>query len=347
MIESPKSGDRVFDLLKNEEFVLWVTNPREESNHYWSKWISSNPDRRIDVELARQTILASDKRIKEKIPEEGYDHILERIFTQGQNRPKVPKRSVFWRPISIAACIVFMVISVVYILMNEPFYNADKNLASVTLVEKEVPFGEKLTTQLPDGSIVVLNSGSKISFPDGFAADLREVSLTGEAFFEVKPDPEKPFIVSVNGNKVSVLGTSFDIKSYPDDSLIQVSVATGKVSYTIPTGESLILEPGQGAIHNLSSGVLLKDQVDKLQTFGWKDNIIYFRSVTFEQVVYELEKWYGVDIVSNGNYAHIGNFSGEFRNETLSQVLDGLSFIYKFNFRIDGKTVILEQNENL
>ncbi|MAX24026.1 MAG: hypothetical protein CMJ19_05925 [Phycisphaeraceae bacterium] len=147
----------------------------------------------------------------------------------------------------------------------------------------------------------------------------------------------------MNGNKVRVLGTSFNIRSYPKDSLIQVSVATGKVSYTIPTGESVILNPDQGATHDLTKGSLVTDHVDKLQAFGWKDNIIYFRSATFEQVLLELERWYGVDIAAKGNYQQIGKFSGEFRDETLSQVLNGLSFIYKFDFKIEGTSVTLNK----
>ncbi len=343
MRETPKSGEMVFDLLRNEEFVLWVTKPREESDHYWSKWIAANPERRKDVELARQFILSSKKKIEETMPEEGYDYILEKIFVHGQKDNGKTKQIQLWKPLSIAASIAAILMVSIYLYLNGPSDKKDDNLASITTIQKEIPFGRKITTRLPDGSTVILNSGSKIIFPEKFINNSREVSLIGEGFFEVKPNPEKPFIVSMNGNKVRVLGTSFNIRSYPKDSLIQVSVATGKVSYTIPTGESVILNPDQGATHDLTKGSLVTDHVDKLQAFGWKDNIIYFRSATFEQVLLELERWYGVDIAAKGNYQQIGKFSGEFRDETLSQVLNGLSFIYKFDFKIEGTSVTLNK----
>lgn len=341
MRENPQSGDMVFDLLRNEEFVLWVTNPREESDHYWSKWITANPERRKDVELARQFILSSKKKVDEKIPEAGYDYILEKIFIHGQKDK--PKQVQIWKPLSIAASIAIIMMVSIYLTLDGLSNKKDDNLASITTIQKEIPFGKKITTRLPDGSTVILNSGSKIIFPEQFTGDLREVSLIGEGFFEVKRNSEKPFVVSMNGNKVRVLGTSFNIRSYPSDSVIQVSVATGKVSYSIPSGESVILNPDQGATHDLKKGSLVTNHIDRLQAFGWKDNVIYFRSVTFNQVLTELERWYGVDIIAHGNYQQIGRFSGEFRDETLSQVLNGLSFIYKFDFKIEGADVTLNK----
>ena len=338
MSKSPQSGDKVFDLLKNEEFVLWVVNPREESNHYWSKWIAANPDKRKDVEFARQFILSSQNRIVEKMPEEGYDYVLEKIFNHKQRKKQ--KQVRYWQPLSVAASIALIVASI-FVFLHEPNVRESEEVFTVTTIQKEAPPGRKVTTRLPDGSVVMLNSGSQISFPEQFKGDSREISLTGEAFFEVEHNPEIPFIVSMNGDKVRVLGTSFNIRSYPEDSVVQVSVATGRVSYSIPSGESVMLLPDQLATYDLTKGSLVTGKVDPLQAYGWKDQIIYFESTSFDKVIAELKRWYGVEFEVHGHYQHIGKFSGEFRNETLSQVLKGLSFIYKFDYRIDGTKVIL------
>ena len=251
MSKSPQSGDKVFDLLKNEEFVLWVVNPREESNHYWSKWIAANPDKRKDVEFARQFILSSQKRIVEKMPEEGYDYVLEKIFNHKQRKKQ--KQVRYWQPLSVAASIALIVASI-FVFLHEPNVRESEEVFTVTTIQKEAPPGRKVTTRLPDGSVVMLNSGSQISFPEQFKGDSREISLTGEAFFEVEHNPEIPFIVSMNGDKVRVLGTSFNIRSYPEDSVVQVSVATGRVSYSIPSGESVMLLPDQLATYDLTKG---------------------------------------------------------------------------------------------
>ncbi|MEQ9221746.1 MAG: DUF4974 domain-containing protein [Cyclobacteriaceae bacterium] len=338
MSTNPQPGDKVFDLLKNEEFVLWVVNPREESNHYWSKWIAANPERRKDVEFARQVILSSQKRIGEKMPEEGYDYILEKIFNHKQKKKQ--KQVRIWRPLSIAASIALIAVSI-FVFLKEPEVQEMEEVFTVTTIQKEAPLGRKITTRLPDGSVVTLNAGSQITFPDQFHGDLREISLIGEAFFEVEHNPEKPFIVTMNGDIVRVLGTSFNIRSYPEDSLVQVSVATGSVSYSIPSGASVILKPDQLATYDLTQGSLVTGSVDKLQAYGWKDQIIYFESTSFDKVITELKRWYGVEFEVHGRYQHIGKFSGEFRNETLSQVLNGLSFIYKFDYRIEGTKVTL------
>ena len=135
MRENPQSGDMVFDLLRNEEFVLWVTNPREESDHYWSKWITANPERRKDVELARQFILSSKKKVDEKIPEAGYDYILEKIFIHGQKDK--PKQVQIWKPLSIAASIAIIMMVSIYLTLDGLSNKKDDNLASITTIQIE------------------------------------------------------------------------------------------------------------------------------------------------------------------------------------------------------------------
>ncbi|XOV91589.1 MAG: FecR family protein [Bacteroidota bacterium] len=342
-----RSTDTIFDLLKNEEFVLWVFNPREESNHYWSKWMTANPERREDVETARQFILSSRKQISEKMPDEGYDYILEKVFSHGQktgSSRSSHRKLRFWQPLRIAAAIAVLIVSIFIFL--EPSRQVEiEDTFTLTTIQKEAPLGRKITTRLPDGSTITLNSGSRISFPEQFSGDSREITLIGEAYFEVEHNPEKPFIVSMNGDHVRVLGTSFNIRSYKEDSIVQVSVATGRVAYTISSGESVILMSDQLATYDLTNRSLVTGQVDRLQAYGWKDNIIYFKGTPFSNVLNELERWYGVEIEAHGSYKQIGPFSGEFRNENLIQVLNGLSFIYKFDFRKEGKKVILDKKK--
>ncbi|MEO9474402.1 MAG: FecR domain-containing protein [Cyclobacteriaceae bacterium] len=242
------------------------------------------------------------------------------------------------------AAVLFIVSAFVFVAFQLNFgTNPRQGSIAIGTIYKVAYPGQRITTKLPDGSKVTLNSGSQISFPEQFVGNSREVSLKGEAFFEVEHNPEKPFFVKMSGDQVRVLGTTFNIRSYPEDSIVLVSVATGRVSYSIPSGEEVVLEPDQMAIYLPSENSLTTTRVDRLQSFGWKDRIIYFKSITFDNMVVELERWYGVDIEAAGDFKPMGPFTGEFRNEPLNQVLQGLSYIYHFEFKIEGKKVTLNK----
>lgn len=336
-----KRGDSIFDLLKNEDFVLWVVSPREETTHYWSKWLAAHPERRQDVELARRFILSAQKRTVEKMPDSDYDHVLEKIVDHSRTRKMNRPVRLLWKPLSIAASIALLLSGSVFfwkVLRKE----SSENQVIITRIQKEAPFGCKVTTKLPDGSMVILNSGSKITFPDQFTGDTREVELEGEAFFEVEHHPYKPFLVKFNQDVVKVLGTSFGIRTYENEHASRVSVATGKVSFSTADA-SIILNPDEMAVHDHGEKRLIKKKVDPRESFGWKDKILYFNHATFDKVVDELERWYGVEIVVTSDFSSRGTYSGEFKNPTLAQVLHSISYVYRFQFTIDGKKITLNK----
>ncbi len=246
-----------------------------------------------------------------------------------------------WSTYLKAAAILVVALGFVFL-----FYSTRQQpeaFSLVNIIEKSSPAGAKKTTRLPDNSIVTLNSDSKIAFPERFSDNERIVSLEGEAFFEVSHNPEKPFYVQLDGEVIKVLGTSFNVKSYPGDSMIYVSVATGKVSFTSATGKEAVLASDQMVTYTDLSHEMIVSDVDKLESFGWKDRILYFRNKPFNEVISELERWYGVEIEVKGRFSHIGTFSGEFEDETLETVLNGLSFVYQFDFSIDKKQVALNK----
>lgn len=240
---------------------------------------------------------------------------------------------------------ILLIVSVLALIAYKFTFQNQQDTLIVNTIVKEAPLGRKITTRLPDGTMVTINSGSRITFPDQFNGNSRDVVLNGEAFFEVVHNLDKPFFVRMNGDQVRVLGTSFNIRSYPDDNAVYVSVATGRVSYSIPSGEEVVLTPNQMVTYHPSTGSLITGKVDRMQSFGWKDQIIYFKSITFDNMIIELERWYGVKIDVQGDFKPLGPFTGEFRNESLYQVLLGLSKIYHFKFKIDNKEVTLIKSQ--
>ncbi|CAM9903977.1 unnamed protein product [Chrysoparadoxa australica] len=337
-----RSNNSVFKLLSNIHFVQWVNHPTDESTHFWAKWIANHPESREDVAIAKRIILSAQLTSDEPISDIAYDRILENVLHHSLGAKKSQTRIGIqtWKFLGIAASILLILGFAFYGISLDP---PVKDLNPITTIHKQAPLGSRVTTKLPDGSIVTLNSGSQITFPSEFEHDNREVKLTGEAFFEVVRNPEKPFYVKMNGNQVQVLGTSFNVRSYPQDDQVKVSVATGLVSYTAPSGEKVILSKDEEAVYSNKEGKLNKSTVKRIQAFGWKDKILFFDSMPFDEIILELERWYGVKVKVevDGNPGNRGPYSGEFYNASLEEVLNGLSFVYRFNYSIKGNQVML------
>lgn len=213
------------------------------------------------------------------------------------------------------------------------------HLAEIT-IEKVAPKGGKLTTRLPDGTIVTLNSGSKITFPKYFNGNKRSVHLIGEAFFDVKRDESRPFDVSFNNDEVRVLGTSFNINAYDKKGNASVAVASGRVAFAVSSIDSeMILTKGDMAVFNSELKQLSKRFFDEKEIFGWKDKLLFFQNKSLEEMIPTIERWYGVQIVKNGTFSNQETFTGEFEDKPLKEVLTGLSYLYDFKYEIKNDKV--------
>ena len=154
------------------------------------------------------------------------------------------------------------------------------------------------TFTLPDGSLVSLNTDTKIKYPKIFAGNTREVSIEGEAFFQVKPNKEKPFIIHAGNAQIKVLGTSFNVSAYPAAKLLEVIVETGKVQVSTPTAETkeLILLPGDKGTLVYTGNSLLKSTNADPNFLAWKTRNLIFKATSLAEVIVSLEKVYKVDI---------------------------------------------------
>lgn len=220
----------------------------------------------------------------------------------------------------IAASIVFLIASSISIYF---FINTFDQPTALVWEERNTASAQKITLQLPDGSIAKLNANSSIRFPKTFEPDLREVFCTGEVFFEVVKDSLHPFVVHTHEVTTRVLGTSFNIRE--NDAAVVVTVATGKVSVENSKLNEVVL-PNQKAIYEKISKELLVRAADLESDLAWKDNVLVFSDTRLDQAATTLESWYGVTI-SFAN-EHQGNclITGKYRNETLEKVLSAISF---------------------
>ncbi|MRG48801.1 DUF4974 domain-containing protein [Chitinophaga sp. SYP-B3965] len=169
---------------------------------------------------------------------------------------------------------------------EEPVYN--------TLT---TPKGGQFKITLPDNSTVWLNAASSIRFPTVFKGNERIVEVTGEAYFEVSHNAEKPFNVKLReGTEIKVLGTHFNVNAYTDEESIQTSLLEGKVEVAQGT-EKVTLKPGQQA-----NGIKVKDMspMEKTQVIAWKNGVFHFEQKDLQEVMRELSRWYNVDVIYKG-----------------------------------------------
>jgi len=189
---------------------------------------------------------------------------------------------------------------------------------NVTMTTVTLPKGSQpLQLRLPDGTSVLLNVESSISFPSAFVAKTREVKLSGEGYFEVKHDGEHPFIVHAAQSDIRVLGTHFNVRAYKSDRISKITLTQGKVDVS----GKVTLRPGQQAIVE-NGETLLNKHPDLDEVLAWKNNEFVFNSASLSEILSELSKWYNFRVKYNITPPK-GHFSGSIsKNAPLSTALE-------------------------
>jgi len=206
--------------------------------------------------------------------------------------------------------------------------------------------GAVKTYTLPDGTLVSLNSDTHLKYPQRFGKNTREVTIEGEAFFEVKPDCTKPFIIHAGEAQVKVLGTSFNVSAYPNEKLLEVIVKTGKVQVINPapvakqSGE-LILNPGDKGTLVYSSNALLKTINQNPNFLAWKTHDLIFRATSLGEVISNLEKVYKVTIRLEDPKLNTLLLTAHFNDDSLDFILEVIETTFQMESqKIDGQYIL-------
>lgn len=268
---------------------------------------------------------------------------LNNIIDASQDK-KLRKRRYLSKVVSLAASITLF--GLLTFGLYQYLQQEDDSIKIASRIIKEVTKstakGQKLTINLPDGSIVMLNSASDITYPEVFTDSIRKVKLRGEAFFQVK-ESEIPFIVSTGEVQTRVLGTSFNIRYRTDEKSTEIALLTGrvKVDSELEMGEIELL-PGERVVYQRNEKSFSKESYQFKKDFGWKEGILYFNHSSIVEVAKTLENWYGVSIVINNIPGNSRHFTGSFNNENLENVMESLSFTFGFNYEKEGKMVKIQ-----
>ncbi len=235
----------------------------------------------------------------------------------------------------------------VVISMNEQelVYNVND---SITPTLKEtyntiiIPKAGEYSFMLADGTKVWVNSDTKLRYPVKFLGDKRVVHLEGEAYFEVRKNDDKPFIVKTfAGVDVEVLGTRFNVEAYKDSEKIKTTLVAGKVD--VSKGEkSHILTPNQQLVFNMQSNTMVKKEVDAYMFVAWKDGKFLFENEKLETIMMKLSRWYNVEVFYMNQDVKDFHFTGDMeRYEDISTILKLIEESTDIKFRIKEKTIII------
>ena len=208
----------------------------------------------------------------------------------------------------------------------------------------ETPRGGIYEVTLPDGTLVKLNAGTTLSYPTVFAKDKREVTLRGEAYFEVAKKKDQPFIVHTKNQQVQVLGTHFNINAYQTSVLTKTTLLEGKVMVTTLLGsQKVTLLPGDQSVNTGTE--LTKHPVNVQQEMAWVNGKFNFDGKSLRQVMDELSQWYAIDVVYKGDVPDVSFFGGTFRTSKLSTILKILKDQdLSYHLTENGK-LIIEKND--
>lgn len=255
--------------------------------------------------------------------------------------PRATKMIPLWLKVACAVLLVGVGLSIV-LRPSHPIENTASSVSeTVEMITKYNPPGQKTKVYLADGSIVFLNSDSKIEYPADFVKN-RQISLDGEAFFTVNKDSLNPFTVVAKGISTTALGTSFNVSTFNNDEKVKVTLISGKIKVNkLGKEKHLILNPGEESVLSEQEQGFDKRLVDVNKSILWIKGILTFEQTPFPEVVKLLERWYGVEIEITGEISR-SLCSGTFQNnEILDNVLDVLSSSVGFKYQLNGKKVTI------
>ena len=246
--------------------------------------------------------------------------------------------SALWR----YAAVVAIIIAVGCISYWQGEVNVKDTFADISV---EAPLGSKTKLYLPDGTLVWLNAGSRMTYSQGFGVDNRKVELEGEGYFEVKRNEKIPFFVKTKDLQLQVLGTKFNFRDYPEDHEVVVSLLEGKVGLNnlLREEKEAVLSPDERAVLNKANGLLTVESVTASNASQWTDGYLFFDEELLPDIAKELERSYNVKIHIANDSLKTFRFYGNFvrREQNIQEVLEALASTEKMQYKIEERNITI------
>ncbi|MBC7934319.1 MAG: FecR family protein [Rhizobacter sp.] len=358
------SGEATSTELKELDMLL---SPLQEYNNTVFTKIAGvwNETPAHDRDFMEATYLAHLERMKDKGVVISTDEPM--LVEDAIDNKRLSKRWISLKMVAFAAIFIAFMAGAWFLLTAKPSFGKDTYTASA-IKEIKTPKGVRTKIKLPDGSDVWLNAGSKLNYDKKFDGGIREVYLTGEAYFDVVHNAEKPFIIHTSKVNVKVLGTQFNVKAYDDDKTTETSLIKGSVEvflkndpskkYLLRPNQKLVLSneslvlPANLAVKEEASGIKFNPQgeITELSYLhdekvdvesSWTRNILSFEDEQFSAVAKKMERWYDITIVFRNKRWEREYMSGSFEKENMEQALIALKYTTGFNYRSEGKRITI------
>lgn len=352
----------VEQLICDESFQRYATGSKKEDILYWKEWIGQDP---LRSQLAQEAIhiisLLNGKQgnleqqlldLKDSIDRFG---LLKLAVNEKHPEPRIirTKRRLF-RYIAGAAAAILVLITTVYFI----YFNNSKpaSLPIAKTIAIHAGSEPRKTVILPDGSVVTLRHNSSIEFKDDFNRSRRDIHLSGEAFFDVAHNAATPFVVHTKDVNIEVLGTVFNVSSYPGNTLTETSLFRGKVSVSsindpknkiiLTPNKKLVVDATNDLDKTLARGLkivpLTADPVNhKAKEIEWIRNRLKIEDESLFEIAQKLQKWYGINIIFEDEDVKHYRYSGTFETETVLKALEALQLSYPFSFHVEKEKIVI------
>ncbi len=334
--------------LNHEDFVKSMIYATENQDEVWALWQKQYPQDVQTMEQARKILLSlqvkepvvTAEKIQSNLARLKSDYGITEESNGRTEAKEIPLNRTKWWNWSVAALLALAIGAGWWTYEKQS--QQEGSFAAEKIV-KTNPKGQKMIVTLEDGSSVKMNGESRLTYSSNFREN-RTVTLEGEAFFEVKRDTLHPFTVKTKQLETRVLGTSFNVRSYGDESSSSVVVATGKVAVKrIGKADKITLLPNQMAKYSPSSGLTKNDEVNMELHLGWKNNVLMLENADFDKIEKELTRWFNVEFEYNQK-PKIKSFNGRFENQSLENILLGVAFSTGLKYKLDRQKVIILEN---
>lgn len=356
-----RSEYSVEDFVLDPEFRLWVLSPNHSNRALWEEFLLAHPHKKEDVQKARTLVINMSRKVNTWTAEKEetlWQKIEDSVATaevankeskvisispivqlERKDRRALPsgirKNRTF---VNFTFLLIFLMAGgLTYLLMTSDAFKPVEEIVQLEWVEHKVPKGQKSVFMLTDGTRITANAETVLRHVKNFEAERREIYLEGEAYFEVAKDEHKPFSVHSGDLVTTALGTAFNIKAIEGKEL-KVSLLEGKVKVATPDEEEFLL-PGKAASYSDSENGIKVSDFDEEEVLAWTKKIIYLKDTDIREVFEILEKWYGVDITFVNSPKKEIKVTGKYQDQTLKNLLSGLSYSAGFNYEINAKQV--------
>lgn len=337
-----------------------------EELHQLESALKANPDWAYQAEQM-QNLWQEESHIHYPDAQHAFEHHLKRMEKAGINFPESVTAERYFSTAKRKRVLAASFFSLTLILLLFSVWIGNRGKKAVVVQSKKYsevssPIGSKTKLLLPDSTVVWLNAGSKVSYNEDFGTVNRNVTLVGEAFFDVKKSTT-PFIIHANTVQIKVLGTAFNVKAYPDEKTTETSLIRGRVEITLDKrpGELYILKPNEKlVVANEAEAVMKSIAAEKKQPIAvlerinhindttiietsWVHNELIFQDETFGDIARKMERWYGMTIEFSDENIVNERMSGTFTTETIQEALTALQYSTKFHYSVKGSMITITQ----